>query len=42
MSEKGEAARVIYITLTDPECIQTHKSGFGRSGGIRRPGFSLR
>jgi hypothetical protein len=42
MSEKGETARVIYITLTDPERIQTPEPGFGRSGGIRRPGFSLR
>jgi hypothetical protein len=29
MSEKGEAAKVMYVTLTDPDCVQAFKSGSG-------------
>jgi hypothetical protein len=37
-----KSLKVMHITLTDPERVQAHISGFGLPGDIRRLGLSLR
>jgi len=42
MTEKGELAKVMHITLTDPERIYAYIPGYGLLRWHRASGFSLR